>query len=1444
LSRILVLMSVALLGLLVTVPFDWKDQALFGLLTVVLAIWLDRRTGRYTVTLVLVFLSVFSTARYAYWRVFETYRHLAANGFADLQWDVVFVLLLLGAEAYAIVILLLGHFQSLKPLSRNPTPLPREVEEWPNVDVFIPTYNEPLDIVRPTVLAAMNMDWPQDRMRIYILDDGRRDEFRVFAEECGAGYMTRPDNKHAKAGNINHALTLTSAEYVAIFDCDHIPTRSFLQMTMGWFGQDPKMAMMQTPHYFYTPDPFEKNLGVFRQVPNEGSLFYGVIQDCNDFWNATFFCGSCAVIRRTCIEEIGGIAVETVTEDAHTALRMQRRGYNTGYIRFPQAAGLATASLADHIGQRIRWARGMVQILRTDFPLLGRGLKMEQRFCYLNSTLHYLYAVPRLIFLTAPLVYLLLNRSNVYGYVGTILAYAFPHLALATVTNSRIQGRFRYSFWNEVYETVLAPYILLPTLAALVSPKHGKFNVTPKSHGSEHSYFAWKVALPFMILLALNTIGILLGALRLTTEPERQGPLLMNMVWATVNMLILGASIAVAAEKRQRRAEARLERRYASRLILEDGTVWNGETVDLSNSGAAMSLTVPFDQERGHSAMLLISPPDEEIALPVTIAGGSGDTVRLTFRDLSIAQREGLTRIIFGAADSWLTGHNAAEQDRPMRSFWMIFKISMRGLMLVPRAIFARSETPEPALDRVVPQRRTTLPAMLLALGLGAAMATQVQGAQPVAAPAAPVAAVSESSGSRSFSEARDFRNLGQRQPILLRGAEARAAMSFSLPVTKVATQARLGLNYQLSPVLEPNNSVIQVVLNGSPLGAVPLERAIGGGTAFNHLQIDLPAELLVAENTITFELTGRCAGGCANADGEVRTLIDLTSTLSVSGEIIPLPNDLAQMPTPFFDAMAQQPVEIGFVMPADADLRTLQAAGVLASYFGAMADHRGVRFQAVRDGFPHGNAIVFALAGTAELIQLQMPSVNGPVVAIRENPSDAAGKLLVIAGLDTNHLLMAARAFALQQAPLRGDLSPVNNLQMPAPRVPYDAPRWMNLERIIRLGDGTPAEQLRVAGTGTVRWYFRLPPDLYFGQRESVPLRLNYRYAQLPAGARAEVRVRINGVQIGTRRFERNGNIDTFRDTLEIPVAALYPRNTLSVEFNYIDDSGRPQTQSGGQPLGIVLRDSELDLRRVPHFARLPRLDLFAKSGFPFTRLADLSETAVVLPSRPAPEELTAYLEMMGFFGAQTGMPALRVEVIDGQRALTAQNRDLLVIGSPQSQPLFASWSSQAQVHVGRGELVLNRAASPWVRLRALPLTPSWSERKRLKEFISGEASPGIVIQAFVSPLNPGRSVVAISGPTPQAFESFVDLLDRSTRNDEVYGVVSVQSGGRFVSFSYGREDYVLGVLGWRDALDYWIVRYLWLVPIVVLLLAWLLARHTARWAEWRAGARLRMEI
>ena len=664
-----------LFALVISVPLELTEQMLFSAATFAGALLLRRTPGRLT-TLAMIVLSITASSRYIYWRVTDTV------GFENIL-DAAFGFGLVLAELYAFAVLLIGYFQTAWPLQRKPVPLPADTALWPSVDVFIPTYNEPLEVVKQTVFAARGLDWPADRLQVYVLDDGKREDFRAFCEELGTGYITRDNNAHAKAGNINEALKVTDGEYVAIFDCDHIPTRSFLQICMGWFFKDEKLSMMQMPHVFFSPDPFEKNLDTFHVMPNEGELFYGIVQDGNDLWNAAFFCGSCAIIKRAPLLEVGGVAVETVTEDAHTALKLSRHGYNTAYLELPQAAGLATESLSAHVGQRIRWARGMAQICRVDNPLFGPGLKLGQRLCYFNAMLHFFYGLPRLVFLTAPLAYLLFSAHVFQATAAMITAYALPHMMHASITNSRIQGRFRYSFWNEVYESVLAWYIMRPVLVAFVNPKLGKFNVTAKGGVIEQSYFDWSIVRPYLILLLLNLLGFVVGIWRMVAvgpSSEVFSTLVINMVWTAYNIILTSASLAVASETRQVRSTPRVTAALPAALRFADGKTLVCETDDFSQSGVGLRVPNELQLETGSEVHVSLFRSDEEGTFPAQVTFSGGGRLGLRFEGLSLRQQADIARLTFGRADAWIDFWGNRQHDKPLTSLKSVMVIGVRGL--------------------------------------------------------------------------------------------------------------------------------------------------------------------------------------------------------------------------------------------------------------------------------------------------------------------------------------------------------------------------------------------------------------------------------------------------------------------------------------------------------------------------------------------------------------------------------------------------------------------------------------------------------------------------------------------------------------------------------------------------------------------------------------------
>lgn len=677
-----------LLSFAIVTPLDLRAQAALGAIVFGAALVLNRFAGR-GITLLLIALSVGVSTRYFFWRISST---------LSLSWtpDGIAGGVLLLAEFYAFSMLLLGYFQSLLPLERRPVPLPEDPGAWPTVDLFIPTYNEPLEVVRATVIAAKAIDWPAGKLRIHLLDDGRRDEFRAFASRVGVGYLIRPDNKHAKAGNLNHALTKTTGEYIAIFDCDHVPTRSFLQMTMGWFLRDEKLAMVQTPHHFYSADPFEKNLGTFRSTPNEGQLFYGLIQPNNDLWDAAFFCGSCAVLRRSALAEIDGIAVETVTEDAHTALKLHRKGYSTAYLDVPQAAGLATESLSAHVGQRIRWARGMAQIFRIDNPFLGRGLSLAQRLCYAGSMSHFFYGIPRMIFLIAPVFFLVFDLHVFNALPLVVLAHWLPHMAHSLLTTWRIQGKFRHSLWSEVYETCLAFYIAIPTTMALIFPKSGSFNVTAKGGQVDRIFFDRKIAGPYLAFAALNLLAFGYGLYRLVNRDGMESVLGINLIWSSFNLMILAATLGLAWEKRQQRRFPRVELKAPAMVRLASGHTFRAELRDLSMGGARIEVSGERNFVGGELLDLSIFLEREEVPFPARVIAQSGRSLRMQFRKLSLREEEALVRALFSRANAWTDWSDAQGASRPSAALLLIMR---QGVTAIAR-FFVRPSAPKAEASR------------------------------------------------------------------------------------------------------------------------------------------------------------------------------------------------------------------------------------------------------------------------------------------------------------------------------------------------------------------------------------------------------------------------------------------------------------------------------------------------------------------------------------------------------------------------------------------------------------------------------------------------------------------------------------------------------------------------------------------------------------------------
>ena len=1474
---VILIVGIILLGFTGVLELTWPQQLVLGLLTVLLAIWMDRSSSSYLVTLTLMFASGYSTFRYGFWRISTTAKFFLDPGSAWSWLDGFFMCLLLIAEAYAFVILFLGYMQTIWPLRRTPVPLPDDPEKWPSVDLLIPTYNEPLSVVKYTALAAMNIDWPADKLNVYILDDGKRDEFRQFAEEAGIGYMTRDDNAHAKAGNINRALARLDSPFVAIFDCDHVPTRSFMQVTLGWFLRDSKLGMLQTPHHFYSPDPFERNLGQFRVIPNEGELFYGIVQDGNDFWNATFFCGSCAVLRRTALDEIGGIAVETVTEDAHTSLRMQINGWNTAYINIPQAAGLATERLSGHVKQRIRWARGMVQIMRTDNPLFAGGLKPAQRLCYFNAMAHFFYAFPRLIFLTAPLIYLILGRVNVPGYWAAILAYAFPHLVLSNITNSRIQGQHRHSFWNEIYETVLAPYIFLPTMLALINPKFGSFNVTAKGGVVNRKFFDTRIAQPFLFMLCMNVIAMLMAIPRFFYIPipyidglydgTHPGTIIMNLIWVLFNMVILSVATAVAWESQQRRQTVRVPMAVPSTVVLASGTKIQGVTADLSSGGVMIKTERDVTTAAAGDTVKLVFPVlAGDATLPATVVAIDGNVLRAQFDPLTLQEEEALTMVLYSRADTWLGWGETREADRPLKSLGRIFELAVHGLSQTIRGLMKTKKKSQPKGKLVT----SIVPLLLLVLFAGTAnLKGQIRNIpQSAAAEDNGTTAIDGGAQSRTvapgtFDNIFTLADIGVPDTIVLRGVDAYHTIYFSIPQTQVVKAATMKLHYHFSPGLIPSLSHLKVSLNGTLFATlavntppVPPSQSTAGQRAENqslsvtenNVQLEatltLPAEMLVRDNQLTFEFVGHYTMECE--DPSHTTLwshVDPTTTIQLAGSLLPLHNDLKLLPLPFYDAAVNLHPVVPIVFVGQPSPKALQAAGIVSSWFGILTDFRPVRFPVSIGTIPTGNAIVISENAADLPASLKISGSSGPTIAMRANPNDPYSKVLVLTGDNPEDLMTAAMGLTLQRDLLNGDQVRISSLKVPDPREPDDAPRWLSTSKITRLGDIAQTGNLQGDGSVPVAVYMRVPPDLFYGAVQNLGFHLSYRYNGIPISNESSLQVYMNDGYISSTPLPHTDKASAHLETIvPVPVANMRPfSNSMMMRFIFLlAKKGKCQDTAPYNMQGAIMKDSYLDIHGIPHWTVLPNLEIFANAGFPFTRRADLTDTAVVLPDSAGPEEIETYLTFMGHFGGQTGYPVLNVTVTNADGMKDNRRKDYLVIGTVDDQPALTKLNPSLPVMIDGSGLHIQDTRGFFA-----PLQRAWWKVRSSDRIQSGELEtagglPDALIEGIEWPSSSNRSVVIVALRDKTVIPNFLSTFLRTSQSSDIAQSVSVLKGKRFVSYRIGNDVYWVGSLSIWIRLNMLFSELQWLMVVSSMIFCFLMAAIVRTMLRRRARARL----
>lgn len=716
--------------------------------------------------------------------------------------------------------------------------------------------------------------------------------------------------------------------------------------------------------------------------------------------------------------------------------------------------------------------------------------------------------------------------------------------------------------------------------------------------------------------------------------------------------------------------------------------------------------------------------------------------------------------------------------------------------------------------------------------------------------------------------DAFNFKDLGQTGDILLTGDNAKAQMEFGVRKDRITTHAALQLTFTPSPALLPGLSQLRVYLNDVLMNVLVINKDDLGTQVQRTLALT-PA-LIGDFNRLRIELVGHYNELCENpAHTSIWVNLSSASLFTLDEQFLALDNDLAWFPAPFFDAASRTPTRVPMVFEPQPDLTTQTAAGILASYFGGLSQWRGAQFPVTYGALPSRKAddaprYLVMWATNAQrysfLTDLErFPLVNAPTVTLIQSPDDAYSKVLLILGRDGTDLRVAAQALASGGKLFRGTQVTVKQFDPLTPRVPYDAPNWIPTDRAVQFGELIDyPEQLQALGQqpGPIKLAFNLPPDLFVWRNTAVPMRLQYRYTRPGDHGDSNLNINLNGLYLDSLplRTRSRSNEDsknfllsmlpadlrTNVDKVLVPALKVGALNELRFDFSYtglINSSriGYCETHLPVDQRALIDAESTLDMSGFPHFLQMPDLAAFIHSGFPYTRMADSSETLVIVPSTLSARGLSTLLQTLGGIGAASGYPSHRLRLTDDWAQAKTARADLLVMGE-----MPAELRSDANAH-----LVLAHAHD-WLRQATRSFKPNQPRTRYLPESTDPDLrtdvaarAPMAAIVGMASPFDNQRSVIMMLASTDADYQLLRDALrDIGKRAAMAGSVVLIRSSG--VDSQRVGEPYYVGKLPWWLWLYFNLAQHPILLALLSTLCVLLVAFLLWRGLRWVARRRL----
>ncbi len=476
-------------------------------------------------------------------------------------------------------------------------------QTYPDVDVFVVTYNEAPELVYKTINGCCHMDYPdKQKVHIYLCDDGNREEMRNLALSFGVHYLSRLDRTGAKAGNLNYALRNSSSPYIATFDADMIPRSTFLMKTIPYFidaerknlsrGEKKRIELgfVQSPQSFYNPDVFQFNLYSEERIPNEQDYFYRDIQIARTKSNSVIYGGSNTVLSRAALDAVGGFYTDSITEDFATGILIQKAGFVSLAIDEPLASGLSVTDMTALIRQRVRWARGVIQSGRKLHILLSRKLSLRQKLNYWASVWYWYAPLKRLVYIMSPILYAAFDIMVIRCTLQEVLIFWLPMFISSNLALRALSRNIRNTRWTGVYETALFPFMLVPVLLETVGISMKKFHVSEKNIATGKNRRDAVYMLPFAMLLCLSVYAVAKCIVKMFESNSIQ-PVVV-LFWLIGNMYYLVMALFFVDGREIRRKEHRL-RALCEVTVSTDNGSYHGNAINLSDSGLAVSFEEP-----------------------------------------------------------------------------------------------------------------------------------------------------------------------------------------------------------------------------------------------------------------------------------------------------------------------------------------------------------------------------------------------------------------------------------------------------------------------------------------------------------------------------------------------------------------------------------------------------------------------------------------------------------------------------------------------------------------------------------------------------------------------------------------------------------------------------------------------------------------------------------